>query len=197
MVAPPCNWIIDDTGFPKKGTGSVGVARQYCGHTGKTDNCRVAVSLSLGTQAGSLPLSYRLYLPHEWTEDPERCLAAGVPQAIAFATKNEIARTQIAAALQAGIARGTVLGGRGLWRRHGLARLVACAEPDLCARDKPRHQSVVGRTSTGSGAGRRQTRQNKKPSHARCATSANISAGFSQKTGATALSQRHLAPRHV
>lgn len=105
-----CSWIIDDTGFPKKGTRSVGVARQYCGQVGKTDNCRVAVSLSLGTQAGSLPLSYRLYLPHEWTDDPERCLAAGVPETIAFATKNEIARTQIEAALKAGIPRGTVLG---------------------------------------------------------------------------------------
>ena len=106
----PCTWIIDDTGFPKKGTHSVGVARQYCGQEGKTDNCRVAVSLSLGTQAGSLPLSYRLYLPREWTDDAERCLAAGVPSMIAFATKNEIARAQIEAALKAGIPRGTVLG---------------------------------------------------------------------------------------
>ena len=105
-----CTWIIDDTGFPKKGTHSVGVARQYCGQVGKTDNCRVAVSLSLGTQAGSLPLSYRLYLPHEWTDDAERCRAAGVPEGTAFATKNAIARAQIEAALQAGIPRGTVLG---------------------------------------------------------------------------------------
>ncbi|MHB1076827.1 IS701 family transposase [Thiobacillus sp.] len=103
-------WIVDDTGFPKKGTHSVGVARQYCGQVGKTDNCRVAVSLSLGTAAGSLPLSYRLYLPREWTDDAERCRAAGVPEATLFATKNEIARAQIEAALQAGIPRGTVLG---------------------------------------------------------------------------------------
>ncbi|MGH8153255.1 MAG: IS701 family transposase, partial [Rhodanobacteraceae bacterium] len=53
----PCFWIIDDTGFPKKGTHSVGVARQYCGQTGKTDNCRVAVSLSWATDANSLPLA--------------------------------------------------------------------------------------------------------------------------------------------
>ncbi|MHB9021013.1 MAG: IS701 family transposase, partial [Halothiobacillus sp.] len=103
-------WIIDDTGFPKKGIHSVGVTRQYCGQVGKTDNCRVAVSLSLGTAAGSLPLSYRLYLPREWTDDAERCRAAGVPEATVFATKNEIARTQIEAALRRGIPRGTVLG---------------------------------------------------------------------------------------
>lgn len=103
-------WIIDDTGFPKKGTHSVGVARQYCGQVGKTDNCRVAVSLSLGTAAGSLPLSYRLYLPREWTDDVERRRASGVPETTMFATKNEIARAQIEAALQTGIPRGTVLG---------------------------------------------------------------------------------------
>lgn len=81
-------WIIDDTGFPKKDTRSVGVARQYCGQVGKTDNCCVAVSLSLGTEAGSLPLSYRLYLPRAWTDDAERRRAAGVPEATVFATKD-------------------------------------------------------------------------------------------------------------
>ena len=56
-------WIIDDTGFPKKGSHSVGVARQYCGQLGKQDNCQVAVSLSVATHQGSLPVAYRLYLP--------------------------------------------------------------------------------------------------------------------------------------
>ena len=59
----PCFWIIDDTGFRKYGKHSVGVARQYCGQLGKTDNCQVAVSLSLATAEGSVPLDYRLYLP--------------------------------------------------------------------------------------------------------------------------------------
>jgi len=63
--AEPCFWIIDDTDFPKKGTHSVGVARQYCGQTGKTDNCRVAVSLSLAADSNSLPLAWQLYLPAE------------------------------------------------------------------------------------------------------------------------------------
>ena len=57
-------WIIDDTGFPKKGTHSVGVTRQYCGVLGKQDNCQVAVSVTLGCEEGSLPVAWQLYLPH-------------------------------------------------------------------------------------------------------------------------------------
>lgn len=104
-----CFWIIDDTGFRKYGTHSVGVARQYCGQLGKTENCQVAVSLSLATAEASLPLAYRLYLPREWTEDRKRCERAGVPKHIAFATKGQLAWGQIEAALAAGIPRGTVL----------------------------------------------------------------------------------------
>jgi len=104
-----CFWIIDDTGFPKKGEHSVGVARQYCGQLGKTDNCQVAVSLSLATLAGSLPFSYQLYLPREWTDDPARCARAGVPAGVRFAPKTQIAWAQIEAALDAGIPRGPVL----------------------------------------------------------------------------------------
>ena len=105
----PCYWIIDDTSFRKYGEHSVGVARQYCGHLGKTENCQVAVSLSFATAEGSLPLAYRLYLPREWTQERARCKRAGVPRSIAFATKHEIAWTQIEAALAAAIPRGTVL----------------------------------------------------------------------------------------
>ena len=90
----PCFWIIDDTGFRKYGQHSVGVARQYCGQLGKTDNCQVAVSLSLATVEGSVPLDYRLYLPREWAEDKPRRKLAGVPKEIAFATKGELAWTQ-------------------------------------------------------------------------------------------------------
>ena len=105
----PCYWIIDDTGHRKYGRHSVGVARQYCGQLGKQDNCQVAVSLSLATAAASLPLSYRLYLPEEWTGDKARCKGAGVPKDITFATKGAMARMQIEAALAAGIPRGPVL----------------------------------------------------------------------------------------
>jgi SRSO17 transposase len=105
----PCFWIIDDTGHRKYGRHSVGVARQYCGQLGKTENCQVAVSLTLATTEGSLPLSYRLYLSREWTEDKARCKRAGVPQDIRFVTKDELAWAQIEAALAADVPRGTVL----------------------------------------------------------------------------------------
>jgi len=106
----PCYWIIDDTGFPKKGTHSVGVARQYCGQTGKTDNCRVAVSLSLATATDSLPLFYQLYLPAEWADDAQRCADAGVPESVGFLSKNRMAAAQIRAAVAAGVPQGVVLG---------------------------------------------------------------------------------------
>ena len=82
-----CYWIVDDTGHPKYGKHSVGVIRQYCGNLGKTANGQVAVSLSLATEHGSLPLAYRLYLPKEWVEDAARRDKAGVPEVLGFATK--------------------------------------------------------------------------------------------------------------
>ena len=88
-------WIVDDTGFPKQGQHSVGVARQYCGMLGKQDNCQVAVSVTLACQAGSLPVAWQLYLPQEWAEDLPRRDKAGVPQEVAFATKPAIALAQI------------------------------------------------------------------------------------------------------
>jgi SRSO17 transposase len=102
-------WIIDDTGFPKKGTHSVGVARQYCGQLGKQDNCQVAVSLSLANRHASLPVAYRLYLPEVWASDAGRRKKAGVPAEMTFKTKPEIALEQIRAACAAGLPRGVVL----------------------------------------------------------------------------------------
>ena len=102
-------WIIDDTGFPKKGRHSVGVTRQYCGQLGKQDNCQVAVSLSLANHHGSLPVAYRLYLPEEWARDRERREKARVPDTIGFRTKPEIALEQIKSACAAGLPRGVVL----------------------------------------------------------------------------------------
>jgi SRSO17 transposase len=117
-------WIIDDTGFPKKGTHSVGVARQYCGQLGKQDNCQVAVSLSLANAHASLPVAYRLYLPESWASDPARRKKAGVPEEIGFQTKPEIALDQIRAACAAGLPRGVVLMDAGYGTHIDLRRAV-------------------------------------------------------------------------
>jgi SRSO17 transposase len=106
-------WIIDDTGFPKKGTHSVGVTRQYCGVLGKQDNCQVAVSVSLACEEGSLPVAWQLYLPHIWAEDKARRVKAGIPEEIAFATKPQIALQQIRELLAQGAPHHCVLADAG------------------------------------------------------------------------------------
>jgi SRSO17 transposase len=160
-------WIIDDTGFPKNGRHSVGVARQYCGQLGKQDNCQVAVSLSLANHAASLPIAWRLYLPLEWTADAERRAAAGIPETVGFLTKPEIALEQIQAACAAArgcadgcrvrhqhpAARGDRRSGTGLCRRHPAAKFGVAAGDGTAAAaalvgsrpspeaDAPRHRA--------------------------------------------------------
>lgn len=106
-------WIIDDTGFPKKGKHSVGVARQYCGVLGKQDNCQVAVSLSLANEQASVPVAYRLYLPKDWAKDRKRRAKAGVPPGVKFATKTEIALAQLEQLLAEGAPKHCVLADAG------------------------------------------------------------------------------------
>ena len=120
-------WILDDTGFVKKGTHSVGVARQYCGQVGKPENCRVAVSLSVATAKSSLPVAWRLYLPETWAKDPERRTKAAIPEDVRFQTKPQIALEQIRQAIDDGIAPAPVLGdtayGNNYKFRHGITEL--------------------------------------------------------------------------
>ena len=106
-------WIIDDTGFPKKGKHSVGVARQYCGVLGKQDNCQVAVSVSLACEMGSIPVAWQLYLPAIWAQDKARRAKAGVPEAIEFATKPQIALQQMRDLLAQGAPQHCVLADAG------------------------------------------------------------------------------------
>lgn len=110
---PVIAWVVDDTGFVKKGTHSVGVARQYCGQVGKQENCRVAVSLSVSTVTASLPVAWRLYLPENWAHDGERRKTAGVPEEISFATKTAIALQQIRWAIEEGIPRAPLVADAG------------------------------------------------------------------------------------
>ena len=110
---PVVAWVVDDTGFPKKGQHSVGVTRQYCGQVGKQENCRVAVSLSMTTETSSMPVAYRLYLPETWANDSQRRRKTGVPAEIGFQTKAEIALAQIRRARERGIPEGVVLADAG------------------------------------------------------------------------------------
>jgi SRSO17 transposase len=102
-------WLVDDTGLPKKGELSVGVARQYCGQLGKRENCQVAVTLSVATEHASLPVAYRLYLPEAWAADPARRATAGAPEEVEFRTKPAIALDQIGRALADGVPPGVVV----------------------------------------------------------------------------------------
>jgi SRSO17 transposase len=113
QYGPVRYWIVDDTAFPKQGTHSVGVARQYCGQLGKQDNCQVAVSLSVANEHASLPIAWRLYLPDAWAADPARRAKAGVPEEIGFETKTAIALGQLRQAREAGVPVGIVLGDAG------------------------------------------------------------------------------------
>ena len=106
---PVVAWVVDDTGFVKKGKHSVGVTRQYCGQVGKQENCRVGVSLSVSTGKVSLLIAWRLYLPEVWAQDKKRRKATGIPEEIRFETKPEIALQQIRRAVEREIAPAPVL----------------------------------------------------------------------------------------
>jgi SRSO17 transposase len=107
-LCPAAGWIVDDTGFPKQGRHSVGVARQYSGTLGKTGNCQVAVSLHLATDDASVPLDFELYLPESWVSDAERRRKAGIPKEIVFRTKWQIALALIDRAIDNGLTPGVV-----------------------------------------------------------------------------------------
>jgi SRSO17 transposase len=95
--------IADDTGFLKKGTRSAGVQRQYSGTAGRTENCQVGVLLAYASRYGHALIDRELYLPRSWTQDPERCRAAGIPKDVEFATKPAQAQAMIARAVAAGV----------------------------------------------------------------------------------------------
>jgi SRSO17 transposase len=105
--------VVDDTGHPKKGEHSVGVAHQYSGTLGRIDNCQIAVSLHLAGESVSGCIAYDLYLAEEWAGDPERRRKTGVPNEVVFHTKWQIALEQIDGALQAGVRKHVLLADAG------------------------------------------------------------------------------------
>lgn len=103
-------WILDDTGFLKQGTHSVGVQRQYTGSAGKITNCQLGVSLSVTTATLHAPIDFALYLPHKWADDPERRAEARIPDDVQFKTKPELALDMLRRAVADDVPRGIVLG---------------------------------------------------------------------------------------
>ncbi len=102
-------WILDDTGFLKQGSHSVGVQRQYTGSAGKVTNCQIGVSLSVTTRTEHLPVDFELYLPESWTEDPARRREARIPDSVLFQTKPQLGLAMVRRAIDDGLPRGPVL----------------------------------------------------------------------------------------
>ena len=100
---PAAVLVVDETGFLKKGTTSVGVQRQYSGTAGKVDNCQLGVFLAYASRTGRAFIDRELYLPRAWTNDPARCRAARVPAQAEFRTKPQLARVLLERALDAGV----------------------------------------------------------------------------------------------
>jgi SRSO17 transposase len=101
-------WVVDETGFVKKGVRSAGVQRQYTGTTGKIDNCQLGVFLAYASARGRALVDRELYLPTSWTEDADRCAAAGIPAEVGFATKPQLGVAMLARAHAAGVLGGWV-----------------------------------------------------------------------------------------
>jgi SRSO17 transposase len=157
-LLPLAGWIIDDTGFPKQGKESVGVARQYSGTLGKVGNCQIAVSIHLTTEQESAPLDWALYLPQQWVDDPERCRKAGVPENALFRSKPEMALTLVDQLVRWGVSRLPVLAdvayGRSSEFRQGLAnrqlQYVVGVDPDTAIWTEPTRR-VPPRRKSGRG----------------------------------------------
>lgn len=100
LADPAAVVVIDETGFVKKGTKSVGVAPQYSGTAGKIGNCQIGVFLAYASLKGQVLMDREIYLPREWTDDAKRCEKAGVPEEVEFATKIVLARRMLERALE-------------------------------------------------------------------------------------------------
>lgn len=117
---PSAVLVIDETGFLKKGTQSVGVQRQYSGTAGRVENCQIGVFLNYAAPEGSTFLDRELYLPQSWTDEPERCRRAGVPTSVEFATKPQLARQMLDRAFAARVPHAWVSGDEVYGSNRGL-----------------------------------------------------------------------------
>jgi SRSO17 transposase len=163
---------IDDTALPKKGELSVGVARQYCGRLGRKANCQALVSLTLARGEVPAPVALRLFLPEEWTSDPDRCARAGVPAAAMVArSKGAIALAELGRLRAAGLRFGIVASGS-CWRMPGTAWAPRSATGSTRGTGSGRWASRAPRRSTPppcgcTGRGRGRGGRARRPRRAR------------------------------
>lgn len=120
--------VIDESGFPKKGKYSAGVSSQYCGRSGKVDNCQVGVYLTLATRTGAGILDRRLYLPKRWCEDEERRGKAHVPDDVVFQTKPQLAQRMLAQVWSEGVESRYVTGDTLYGNSPDLRQFIANAD---------------------------------------------------------------------
>ncbi|MFG3423295.1 IS701 family transposase [Micromonospora sp. NPDC048063] len=141
---PDAVLVVDETGDLKKGTHTVGVQRQYTGTAGRIENSQVGVFLGYAGVGGHTLIDRRVYLPASWTDDRDRCRAAGVPDDIEFATKSELAAEMITAALDVGVpagwaaadeAYGNSAAFRAHLREHQLGHVLAVSRSHLVPLD--------------------------------------------------------------
>jgi SRSO17 transposase len=121
---PAAVLVLDETGFVKKGTRSVGVQRQYSGTAGRIENCQIGVFLAYAGAKGHALLDRALYLPEGWAKDAARRDRAGVPDAVSFATKPKLGRVMLERALAAGVPCAWVVGDSVYGADHALRRCV-------------------------------------------------------------------------
>ncbi len=131
--------VIVETGFPKKGTKSVGVARQRNPSTGRVENCQVGVFLAYASPRGWAFIDRTLYLPEEWADDKKRRREAGVPEEVTFATKGELARTMLERAFEAGIHAAWVTGGGRYGEDKGLRQWLEASGRSYVLAVSPSH----------------------------------------------------------
>jgi SRSO17 transposase len=150
---PAAVLVVDETGFLKKGTTSVGVQRQYSGTAGKVDNCQLGVFLAYASSRGRAFIDRELYLPKAWTEDRARCRAARVPDQVGFRTKPQLAQVMLERALDAGVPASWVTADevygqdpalRGWLEGHEMAYVLAIKSSELLAvGDRPAKLSAA------------------------------------------------------
>jgi len=148
--------VVDETGDLKKGTSTVGVQRQYTGTAGRVENAQVAVYLVYASDAGHAMIDRELYVPQGWTDDPDRCRAAGIPDQVGFATKPALATQMLARTLDAHVPAAWVTGDEvygadpGLRaeleaRGVGYVLAVACDHPVRCGGATRRADALLTR----------------------------------------------------